>query len=391
MRGWTCLSTDFELHSILLIFSVEPRRLFRKEILETPNFSRRDTKCAPLNVVATYGRSGASSRVRIFEWLDEANVEADVHDYVGTGNVRPTTLLGRPLHVLVAELRHTQIIRKRVQRLLLHREASPFSRGVLEQKLLKSASLGVFDFDDALQFDDRKGFDSIFRNRYVKTVRSISAADRVIAGNQYLADFASQFSGDVVVIPSCVNPDSYRVKESFVVSDPPLIGWIGTPGNEKYLNSISRALKELHLRTGARLQLVGVNHKSLGDLEIMIDRFSWSENFASEIMQKWDVGIMPIDDRPFERGKCGYKLLQYAASGLPSIGSPVGANVTICNDLGFSLAYTNDEWIEALTKVIEASIENRAGSGMIARRSVERLYSYRVWREKWLAAIELSP
>jgi glycosyltransferase involved in cell wall biosynthesis len=269
----------------------------------------------------------------------------------------------------------------------LQREASPFSRGALEERLLKSAALGVYDFDDALQWDERGVLIEVLRNRHRKTIRCISAADRVIAGNEVLADFASSFSKDVVIIPSCVNQRRYTNKASFELHDPPLLGWIGTPGGEKYVLGIATALMEMNRRTGARLQVVSGRKSSLGALEGIVDRFTWTEAISERIMSTWDVGIMPIEDRPFERGKCGYKLLQYAASGLPAIASPVGVNEAICQNLGFLPASSQSDWVEAFMTVVDAPNKVREEIGRKAHDGVVRMFSFDAWKDQWLVAV----
>jgi len=341
----------------------------------------------PLHAVSIYGRNGASKRVRVFQWLEETDTPSVVHDYLGGPNVRPGTILRHPFQTLKAEAGQSRVAKLHAHRLLIHREASPFSRGGLECRLLTSAEFGIYDFDDALQWDERKGLIGVLRSRYEKTIRSISAADRVIAGNDVLAEFASSFCNDVVVIPSCVRPNSYTAKTDFELHDPPLIGWIGTPGGEPYIMGIGKALLELNRRTGARLQLIGGNKRSLGVLEEIVDRFTWTEALGEQMLASWDVGIMPIADRQYERGKCGYKLLQYAASGLPSVASPVGVNEAICRDLGYSPATSDDEWVQAIIALVDAPTATRRELGKAASEGVSSLYSYETWRDRWLAAV----
>lgn len=344
----------------------------------------------PLHAIAIYGRGGASARVRLFQWLEETGLPSVIHDYAGAANARPRTILRHPAQSLASEVRQNHLKRLSIQRLLLHREASPFSRGALERHLLSSAKLGVYDFDDALQWQERGRVISALRNAHQKTISCINAADRVIAGNEVLADFASFHSKDVVIIPSCIKPSQYTVKSSFELNDPPLIGWIGTPGGEVYLSGIATALLELNRRTGARLQIVGGRAPSLGLLEEIVDRFTWTEALSERVLATWDVGIMPLADCAYEQGKCGYKLLQYAASGLPSVASPVGVNESICRELGFSPATSNNEWIEALMAIIEAPSKTRQGIGEAARTGVIRLYSYEVWKDRWLSAVGMA-
>jgi glycosyltransferase involved in cell wall biosynthesis len=346
---------------------------------------------SPLHTVTTYGRNGGSARIRVFQWLEEAGVPGVVHDYLGSANVRPRTIVRHPLQTLKAEAQQSRVARLSVDRLLLQREASPFSRGGLERQLLESAEFGIYDLDDAIQWDNRKGPIGMLTNRYQKAIACLSSADRVIVGNDVLAEFAASFSDDVVVIPSCVRPNSYTVKSDFELHDPPLIGWIGTYSGEQYLRGIGAALLQFNRRTGARLQVIGQRGTSLGAIESVVDRYTWTDGLGEQLLSTWDVGIMPIADRQYERGKCGYKLLQYGAAGLPSVASPVGVNEAICCDLGFSSATSDEEWVDALTALVEASAASRERIGESARSGVSRLYSYEAWKDRWVAAIGGSP
>jgi hypothetical protein len=135
-----------------------------------------------------------------------------------------------------------------------------------------------------------------------------------------LADWASQHNEDVVVIPSCVSPDSYRQKTDYQVRDPPRLGWIGSPDNEVYLRLVAPALGEVHRKTGARLTLIVTTRPDLGSLETFIDRVPWSEAAQHATLADLDLGLAPLPDEPYTRGKC-YKLLQYAAGAHPSVRS----------------------------------------------------------------------
>ena len=150
---------------------------------------------------------------------------------------------------------------------------------------------------------------------------------------------------------------------------------------------VAPALLEVNRRTGARLQLLGAPRGHLGSLENMTDRIPWSECSMADLIGTWDVGLMPLADRLYERGKCAYKLLQYAAAGLPSVTSPVGVNREIADALNFSAARTVDEWFDAIMDSILSAPANREIVGRRARTQVERRYSYDAWASAWLAAI----
>jgi len=344
-----------------------------------------------MHAVTPYGRTGPSSRVRVFEWLDRIPGDVAVSSYISHHNARPVDIARRPLSMLAAERRLRRMASDRPQRLLLHREASPLSRGALERRLLSSAEFSVYDFDDALQWDHGEG--GVLRRLAPKAPKAEAAvrlADRVIAGNEVLAEWASAHNRDVVVIPSCVSVEAYRAKAEYAVEGVPRLGWIGSSGNEPYLRLVEPALREVHRRTGARLTLIGTTRRSLGELEKMIDRIPWSESAQHELLEEFDVGIAPVPDEPYTRGKCGYKLLQYAAAGTPLVASPVGVNESLLEQLGMPAPRDGGEWADAILHLLELPADRREALGRQARELARRFYSYDAWLPRWKQAVELT-
>jgi glycosyltransferase involved in cell wall biosynthesis len=347
-----------------------------------------DHKASVLHVVTPYGREGPSSRVRVYEWLERISEPVIMSDYIAHRNAHPGHLVRNPGAVVAAERRLRRMAGARPDRLLLHREASPLSRGGIERKLLESADYSVYDFDDALQWDWGKG--GALRRLAPKAPKAHTAArlaDRVIAGSPVLADWASEHSREVVLIPSCVAPDRYRAKEHYDLSDPPRLGWIGSRDNEQHLRLIAPALREAHRRTGARITLIGTPGRTLGDLEPMVDRLAWSETTQSERLAEFDVGIAPLPDDAYSRGKCGYKLLQYGAAATPPISSPVGVNREILKQFGAPAPSTADEWVDAILELLTMPTAGRALIGQRARAVAELHYSYDAWLPRWRAAL----
>jgi glycosyltransferase involved in cell wall biosynthesis len=344
-----------------------------------------------IHVVMPHGREGSSTRVRVLEWLDRTDVPSRVSDYLSYRNSSPSHLIRNPRSVLLAERRLRRIAAERPRRLLLHREASPISRGSIERRLLERSEFAVYDFDDALQSD--WGRDRLYRRLAPKAPKALLAvrhADRVIAGNFALADWASDYNDDVVVIPSCVSPSSYRQKSSYELSDPPRLGWIGSPNNESYLQFLAPSLREIHHRTGARLTVISTTQPTLGDLEGFIDRVAWSEDVQHRELANLDVAIGPLPDAAYTRGKCGYKLLQYAAAGVPMVASPVGVNRDLLAEFGMPAPVTTDEWVDVVLDVLGRMPAERARLGRRARQVVESGYSYDVWLPFWTKAVGID-
>jgi glycosyltransferase involved in cell wall biosynthesis len=337
-----------------------------------------------------HGRTGPSTRVRVFEWLDRISAPAHVNSYLSHHNSSPSYVARHPVAALAAERRLRAMVSRRPQRLLLHREASPLSRGDLERSLLSSAELAVYDIDDALHWDWGAG--GRLRRLAIKAPKvflAVRHADRVIAGSPVLAEWASQHNGDVRVIPSCVSLAGYRQKVDYRLRDPPRLGWIGSAHNERYIALVAPALREVHRRTGARLTLISATQRTLGDLESFIDRVPWSEAAQHMSLAEFDLSIAPLAADPHTWGKCGYKLLQYAAAGVPVVGSPVGVNRDILARLGMP-APADGDWVDAILDALHRSADARAALGRHARVVVQREFSYDAWLRRWMQAVGLA-
>lgn len=334
---------------------------------------------------SAYGRGGASTRVRLLDWLDHLGAHAEIHSYRGTSSNRPVDVARDPLGIARAEaaLRRLDVSDAIV---LLSREASPFSRGGLEEGLLRRASRGVFDLDDAIYLPvsgPRRLFDPAG-----KAARIAVAADVVIAGNDVLATWASAHNRDVRVIPSCIEPDDYAMKASWAIGEKPRLVWLGSPSTEQYLVPLLPALAELNARLGARLTIISgpAGNPALAAVDGMVDRVAWSPESTSTEVARADVAIAPLTDSPWSRGKCAYKLLQYAAAGLPIVGSPVGAN-SLALERFDGLAVTDHaDWLEAIEGLVQEPVNRRQSRGKTARQAVTDHYSFSRWAEPWAEA-----
>jgi glycosyltransferase involved in cell wall biosynthesis len=134
---------------------------------------------------------------------------------------------------------------------------------------------------------------------------------------------------------------------------------------------------------------MGTTQPSLGELELFIDRVPWSEAAQHEGLAEFDLGLAPVPDEPYTRGKCGYKLLQYAASGTPAVASPVGVNRTILAELGMPAPDADNEWADAILDLLGRASATREAAGRKAREVAEQQYSFDVWLTRWRAAVGL--
>jgi len=342
-----------------------------------------------LVVASAYGPAGASTRVRLLDWVRFLGLEAEVLNYLGTSNVRPRTLARHPLGVARAESRLRRVRRRPApERLLISRSMGPFTGGRLEAGLLQRAGWGVYDFDDALYAAHRGGVHRYLGQSAV-WARAVASADLVIAGNAHLAEAAAELNPNVQVIPSCVDPAGCPRKRDYTVGPVPQLVWMGSPSTEGYLQVVAPALLEVHRRTGARLVLVSAGHRPLGELDTMVDRVAWAGPDTDTLLARADCGIMPLPDDPFTRGKCAYKLLQYGAAGLPAAASPIGVNAQVIEQLHGRAATDRESWVTALVDLLAEPVAQREARGQAARKAVEDHYSFTAWSEAFRAALHL--
>ncbi len=249
-------------------------------------------------------------------------------------------------------------------------------------------SLDAYDFDDALYQGSILASNRRFRllKREAEHWRTyVSRARLVIAGNDHLARRAREHARRVEVVPSCVDPSAQPTREHGereVVT----IGWIGSRSTSDDLREVLPIVGRLNERgVKARLVLIGA-----GPLEFTapcLERRPWSEASEADELASFDIGIMPLPDNEWTRGKCGYKLLQYFAAGVPAVASPVGVNTRIVGDRRERglLAATPQEWSSSLEELVKDH-QARGEMGAAARRFVEDEYSYQRWAPE-LAAL----
>ena len=257
----------------------------------------------------------------------------------------------------------------------VQREAFMLGTSFFERRFAKKAKL-IFDFDDSIWMQNvsaaNKMF-SFFKNAE-KTKDIIGRADLVFAGNRYLADFAKQFNANVVIVPTTIDTDLYKP-----VSKNPkekiCIGWSGSVTTIEHMESKIQALKAIHDKYGEKVYFKIVGDGNYYSEEIKTQGLPWKKETELDDMSEFDIGIMPLPDTEWAKGKCGLKGLQYMALGIPTIMSHVGVNAEIIQDgeNGF-LANTDEEWITKLSLLIE-SYELRKKLGEAGCKTVEEKYS----------------
>jgi glycosyltransferase involved in cell wall biosynthesis len=234
----------------------------------------------------------------------------------------------------------------------------------------------VFDLDDAIYVRRPRfvgGPVDHSRWRHYKFAATCRAMDAVVVGNSILAAAASPYSREVVILPTTLDPAGYHTNAR-IPGRPPTIVWVGNPENIAYLELVRSALERLSVRhPGLRLRVVSSAFPEWPN--IPIERISWSRASEVEALATADIGIMPLTDDDWSRGKCAFKLLQYMAASLPCVASPVGANhQAIINGTTGFLAPSSADWETALDKLISDPALARA-FGDAGRRHLDTGYS----------------
>jgi len=351
-------------------------------------------------LLTRYDRLGASSRVRFLQFLDYLRGNGLTIDVAPFSNDAYVTALYagcrlNPLQVLGFYLRRLTALLgcRRYDLVWMEKEALPWLPAWLEALLLARVPT-VVDLDDAwFHRYDRNRLAILRRLMGGKIDAVMRRAAVVVAGNAYLAERAANAGARrIEVIPTVVDLSRYRTAASAPIvpsaaDNPLVIGWIGQPLNAHYLTKIEPALRQVAEHRPIRLRVVGAAVPAAWT-GLPAESRPWSE--ATEIAEigHFDVGIMPLDDTPWERGKCAYKLLQVMAAGKPVVASPVGVNRHVVRHAinGF-LADTTEAWVSALN-ALAADTETRRSMGTEARRTVEDEYSLERVAPRLLAVLQ---
>ncbi|MEJ7623617.1 MAG: glycosyltransferase family 4 protein [Pyrinomonadaceae bacterium] len=257
----------------------------------------------------------------------------------------------------------------------IFREAALLGPPWFERKIARSGVPVIFDFDDAVFFSYKSPSNGYLS--YLKFPAKIAEichlVDHVMAGNEFLADYARPHSDRVTIVPTTIDTEKYRVIEKS--NDPGIltIGWSGSFSTIQHLDTIREVLQELAATEKFKLRVIGTPAYDLPGIDV--EALAWRSESELEDLRTIDIGLMPLPDDNWSKGKCGLKALQYMALGIPTVCSPVGVNSTIIQDgeSGF-LADTAQDWIAKIKRLLH-SPELRSEFGRKGRETVEEAYS----------------
>ncbi len=269
----------------------------------------------------------------------------------------------------------------------VYREAFMLGNTFFEQRLKRRGAKLVFDFDDAIWLMEvSEGNRSLaFLKRPGKTADICRLSDRVITGNDYLAAYARSYAKQVEVIPTSIDTEYHRPLPLASRDDRVCIGWTGSESTVKHFEMLLPVLRKLKDKYGERISFKLISNSRESYPEIGLESTAWSREREVEELAGIDIGIMPLPDDEWSRGKCGFKLLQYMAVGKPVVASPVGVNSRIVDEgvNGF-LAAGEEEWIEKLSLLIEDA-ERREKMGARGREKIKRDYSMQGLKERYVS------
>lgn len=340
-------------------------------------------KKVKLLILSKYSRKGASSRYRMYQYLTafaESGMEVTVEPLFSD----------EYLHRLYArESRWLNVIQAYFQRLFfflkfpqydiiwLEKEIFPWMPWFIESFFFNVLRAPVVvDYDDAI-------FHTYDKHRWpwmrfllsTKCDRVMQHSAVMLAGNDYLAERAKRAGAKQInKVPTVVSAKIFKpiARENSV----PVIGWIGSIQTSVYLEKLRPVLQELHKTHHFLFRVVGAQ---LNWPELPVECVEWNEEQEASLIQSFDIGVMPLTDSPWERGKCGFKLIQYMACGKPVIADPIGVNteIVISGENGYLIS-ADFAWAAALKKLLDDA-KLRQDMGEIGHRRFLAHYSFEAW------------
>jgi glycosyltransferase involved in cell wall biosynthesis len=337
-----------------------------------------------LLILTRYAYDGASSRYRFYQYLhllESCGIETTVQPLFSNSYVKNIgSHKGKQyLEIIFSYLNRITflIFNSRFDLISIEKELLPWMPHMLESILINSKTPYIVDYDDAtfhcydlhLKYWVRK----LLGNKIDQVMKN---SEIVIAGNAYLASRAIKAGAKrVEILPTVIDLNKYDIL-SPIENNTITIGWIGSPTTTRYLQNLASVFQEISASNDIRLVAIGADDFQIDGMEVVIKQ--WSEESEVLELQKIDIGVMPLDDTLWSRGKCGFKLIQYMACGKPVIASPIGVNVDIVeHGINGFLASDLEEWKHYLQLLINNK-ELRNQMGKEGRLKIEKEFSLQV-------------
>jgi glycosyltransferase involved in cell wall biosynthesis len=328
-----------------------------------------------------YGWMGASSRMRslqFFPWYERMGIECTFSPFFDDNQLADRYQKKQYVFASLMQAYNQRVrvlLRKhRFDLVWIEKEALPWLPASFERWMLLGVPY-VLDYDDAIFHNYDMHSSALVRRCIGKRIDYLMAGSNlVVTGNAYLANRAKEAGAQLVeIVPTVIDLERYTIKKpSSVQMNPLRIVWIGSPTTTSYLKLLHKPLTELSRQFPIQLRVIGGVEIAMPGVDIEV--VPWAESTEVELIRSCDIGVMPLRDTPWERGKCGYKLIQYMACGLPVVASPVGVNCEIvCTGENGYLADTEEGWVDALGKLLSDDLL-RQQLGNAGRKRVEEQY-----------------
>jgi len=348
--------------------------------------------------IVPYTKEGQSNRLRVEQFLPylrERGIQYKLRPFVFKRFYEILYLRGNYVKKLIFFLyslfgRLIDIGRLiKYDAVFIHREACPFGPPFFEWIAYKIRKRIIFDFDDAIYLPSRSISNNLVEQlkNPAKVPYIIKISDRVIAGNSFLSDFATRFNSKVSIIPTCIDTETYCNTGTRHDTRGLTIGWIGSSTTVEYVDLLRNVLKILMEKYhNLNIKIIGGEFKIDGVNAITNKKWRLESEISD--LKSIDIGVMPMPDNDWTRGKCGFKALLYMSLQIPCVCSPVGVNRHIIQDgvNGF-LASSEKEWVDKLSFLIESE-ELRKRIGCKGRKTVEERYSVKLYKDRYLQLLE---
>lgn len=329
---------------------------------------------------------GAGSRFRVYQFLPalgEAGITCDVRPFLDPAFFRivygPGRMPEKIARFLVASLRRLREMLRvgRYDALAVYRETFPMGGALIERWARRRGVPLIFDLDDAIYLRDEVTVNPLVRwlrmpGRVAKVIRW---ATLVTCGSDYLARWCRPSSGRLLTVPTSVDLTQFAMRPLHRPAATVMISWVGSQSSARlYLEIVREPLRRLSEAQSLRFNVIGAR-EAVGWPGVTVNNRVWRLDEEVGYFRDADIGVYPLRDDEWGRGKCGFKAIQFMAVGVPVVASPVGANLELIRDgvNGF-FARTDDEWVEKLTLLIrDPWLRQRMGEA--ARKTVEERYS----------------
>jgi glycosyltransferase involved in cell wall biosynthesis len=337
-----------------------------------------------ISYYSKYDRLGVGSRLRFYQFTPELYkyflVKVNIlfpSDYI------PNLFNSRPqnkLQILSGFIRRMlELYWDKSDIIVIQRELFPYLPYFIEKLCLHNKKY-ILDLDDADYLRYSQHRNSLVRKFLATKFNCLfKAAAAVTVGNNYLVNYVNQQApGKAIYFPTVIDLDKYKLrpKSPALETNSIVIGWIGSNTTFQYIYSLIPILEQVAQQVSQTISfhIVGAN-LPISIQNCKIEYIEWSEDLESDLIHNFDIGVMPLDDSEWEKGKCAYKIIQYMGCAKAVVASAIGANNSvICNAVNGFLCLNNEEWIAALVTLIN-SAELRQKFGAAGRHRVEQSFS----------------